>query len=156
ATIRVPALLAQLVEHLHGKEGVDGSSPSEGSSSRANADDRLPSDPFGRVEGGDGLVEGCDGADVRPQAAVPNALDNLIRLGALGLDQEADRESGSGPRLRRSDHGDQCSSGPDQPRGPPPDLAADDVEDQVDAADVLQGVVLEVDELLRAEVERRL
>src|SRR5436309_246639 len=32
ATIRVPALLAQLVEHLHGKEGVDGSSPSEGSS----------------------------------------------------------------------------------------------------------------------------
>jgi hypothetical protein len=26
------ALLAQLVEHLHGKEGVDGSSPSEGSS----------------------------------------------------------------------------------------------------------------------------
>src|SRR5256714_1668357 len=31
ATIRVPALLAQLVEHLHGKEGVDGSSPSEGS-----------------------------------------------------------------------------------------------------------------------------
>jgi hypothetical protein len=31
ATIRLPALLAQLVEHLHGKEGVDGSSPSEGS-----------------------------------------------------------------------------------------------------------------------------
>jgi hypothetical protein len=31
ATIRAPALLAQLVEHLHGKEGVDGSSPSEGS-----------------------------------------------------------------------------------------------------------------------------
>src|SRR5207248_8649331 len=31
ATIGLPALLAQLVEHLHGKEGVDGSSPSEGS-----------------------------------------------------------------------------------------------------------------------------
>ena len=30
------ALLAQLVEHLHGKEGVDGSSPSEGSKGRAN------------------------------------------------------------------------------------------------------------------------
>ena len=29
-TIAEPALLAQLVEHLHGKEGVDGSSPSEG------------------------------------------------------------------------------------------------------------------------------
>jgi hypothetical protein len=31
------ALLAQLVEHLHGKEGVDGSSPSEGfTETRAN------------------------------------------------------------------------------------------------------------------------
>src|SRR5215510_12731255 len=30
-TMATPALLAQLVEHLHGKEGVDGSSPSEGS-----------------------------------------------------------------------------------------------------------------------------
>jgi hypothetical protein len=29
-TMAEPALLAQLVEHLHGKEGVDGSSPSEG------------------------------------------------------------------------------------------------------------------------------
>jgi hypothetical protein len=28
------ALLAQLVEHLHGKEGVDGSSPSEGLNKR--------------------------------------------------------------------------------------------------------------------------
>ena len=31
-----PALLAQLVEHLHGKEGVDGSSPSEGSKGKGN------------------------------------------------------------------------------------------------------------------------
>ena len=30
ATLSASALLAQLVEHLHGKEGVDGSSPSEG------------------------------------------------------------------------------------------------------------------------------
>ena len=29
-TLSALALLAQLVEHLHGKEGVDGSSPSEG------------------------------------------------------------------------------------------------------------------------------
>ena len=32
ATLHVPALLAQLVEHFHGKEGVSGSSPEEGSS----------------------------------------------------------------------------------------------------------------------------
>ena len=29
-----PALLAQLVEHLHGKEGVSGSSPEEGFAQR--------------------------------------------------------------------------------------------------------------------------
>ena len=38
-----PALLAQLVEHLHGKEGVDGSSPSEGLyEMSANGDFMLP------------------------------------------------------------------------------------------------------------------
>ena len=37
-----------------------------------------------------------------------------------------------------------------------PDVAADDIEHQINPADVFQGVVLEVDELLRAEVERRL
>src|SRR6185312_271059 len=36
ATLAPPALLAQLVEHLHGKEGVDGSSPSEGSLQEKN------------------------------------------------------------------------------------------------------------------------
>ena len=35
-------------------------------SSRANADDRLPADPLGRIESGDGIVEGRDVADVRP------------------------------------------------------------------------------------------
>src|SRR5262249_59712977 len=36
------------------------------------------------------------------------------------------------------------------------DVAADDIEHQIDAADVFQRVVVEVDELLRAEVERLL
>ena len=31
-----------------------------------NADDRLPFDPLGRVESGNGVIEGRDGADVRP------------------------------------------------------------------------------------------
>src|SRR5918996_2276333 len=37
-----------------------------------------------------------------------------------------------------------------------PDVAADDIENQIDSADVLEDVVVEVDELLRAEVERLL
>src|SRR5947208_8409777 len=132
------------------------SEPSANESLRTNADDRLSSDPVGRVEGRDGIVEGRDVADVRPQSSVPNPLDNLTQLATIGLDNEVDRQAVSGPRLRRSDDGHHCSSGPDQTRGPLPDVAADDIENHVDAADVLQGVVLEVDELLRTEVARRL
>jgi len=48
---------------------------------RANADDRLALDPLGRIEGGNGVVEGRDGADVRPQSSVPHPLDDLTQLG---------------------------------------------------------------------------
>jgi hypothetical protein len=34
--------------------------------SRMDADDRLPADPLGRIEGRNGIVEGRDVADVRP------------------------------------------------------------------------------------------
>jgi hypothetical protein len=59
----------------------------------------------------------------------------------------------SGPRLDRADDGHQRSSGLDQGSGPLLNVATDDIEDQIDAADVLQRVVLEVDELMRAEVK---
>src|SRR5207247_7928752 len=57
------ALLAQSVEHLHGKEGVDGSSPSEGSAktpetgafARSRSDRLAP----GRACGGYGAVYGA-------------------------------------------------------------------------------------------------
>jgi len=123
---------------------------------RANANDRLPWASLGRVEGGDGLVEGRDGADVRPQSFVPHPLDDPAQLGTIGLDNEVDRETVGGPCLTRPDDGHQRSSGSNQARGPLPDVAADEIEHQIDAADVLQGVALEVDEFLRAEVERLL
>src|SRR6185437_4633577 len=37
-----------------------------------------------------------------------------------------------------------------------PDVATNEIEHQIDAADIFQRVLLEVDKLLRAEVERRL
>ena len=40
--------------------------------------------------------------------------------------------------------------------GPPLDVAADDIEDQIDPADVFKGVVVEVEELMGAKVERLL
>lgn len=35
---------------------------------------------FGRVEGGDGIVEGEDGADVRAQPPVPHSLNDLAQF----------------------------------------------------------------------------
>src|SRR6516164_7568929 len=124
--------------------------------SRTNADDRLPLASLGRVEGGDGIVEGRDVADVRPQSSVTHPLDDLTQLGTIGLDNEVDRQAVGGPRLGRPDDGHQCSSGSNQACGPLLDVAADDIEHQVDFADVFQSVLVDVDELRRAEVEHRL
>src|SRR5207248_10668771 len=124
--------------------------------SRTTADDRLPLASLSPVEGGDGIVEGRDVADVRPQSSVPHPLDDLTQLGTIGLDNEVDRQAVGGPRLGRADDGHQRSPGSNHACGPLLDVSADDVEYQVDAADVFRRVVLKVDELLRAEVECRL
>ena len=39
---------------------------------------------------GDGVVEGRDVADVRPQSSVLHPLDDLTQLGAIGLDNEVE------------------------------------------------------------------
>jgi hypothetical protein len=70
-------------------------------SSRTNADDRLPLDPLSGVEGGDGIVEGRDVADVRPQPSVTHPPDDFTQLGTIGLDHEVDRQAVGGPRLGR-------------------------------------------------------
>src|SRR5690606_24944651 len=106
-------------------------------SSWKNADDRLPLASPGRVEGGNGLVEGCDAADVRPQPPLTYPPDDLTQLGAIGLDDEVDRKPVRGPRLGRPDDGHQRSSGSNQIRGSLLYVTADDIEDQVDSADVL-------------------
>src|ERR1700757_3573198 len=124
--------------------------------SRTNADDRLPLASLGPVEGGDGIVEGRDVADVRPQSSVPYPLDELTQLGAIGYDDEVDSQAARGPRVGRAGDGHQRSSGANQARRSLPDGAPDDIEHQVDFANVFQCVALEVDELLCAEVESRL
>src|SRR5712675_1933847 len=125
-------------------------------SSRTNADDRLPRAPLGRVEGGDSFVEGRDVADVRPQPSVTHPPDDLTQLATIRRDYKVDGQAVSGPRLGRAGDGHQRSSGANLACGPPLDVSADDVEHQVDAAHVFQRVVLKVDELHRAEVERLL
>ena len=117
--------------------------------SRTNADDRLPLASLGRVQGGDGIVEGRDVADVRPQSSVTHPLDDLTQLGTIGLDNEVDRQAVGGPRLGRPDDGHRCSSGSNQACGPLLDVAADDIEHQIDEAEATFKADLE--KLLKAE-----
>src|SRR6516162_5058237 len=117
--------------------------------SRTNAEDRLPLASLGRVQGGDGVVEGRDVADVRPQPSVTHPLDDLTQLGTIGLDNEVDRQAVVGPRLGRPDDGHQCSSGSNQACGPLLDVAADDIEHQIDEAEATFKADLE--KLLKAE-----
>src|SRR6201981_4140624 len=121
-----------------------------------NADDRLSLDPLGRVEGGNRIVEGSHVADVCPQPTIPDPLDELTQLGAIGYDDEVDGPAARGPLLGRSGNGHQRSSGANHARRPLRDVAAEDIENQIDPADIFQGAVIEVDELLGAEVESRL
>src|SRR5262249_28297018 len=125
-------------------------------SSWMSADDRLSLDPLGRVEGGNRIVEGSHVADVCPQPTIAEPLDEVTQLGPIGYDDEVNRQAARGPRLGRAGDGHQRSSGANQGCGPPCDVAAEDIENQIDSADIFQSVVIEVDELLRAEVESRL
>src|SRR5262245_56380646 len=125
--------------------------PAEYSWANENAHSSFSS--LGRVEGGYRFVDGRDGADARSQSSVLHPLYDLSQLGTIGLDNEVGRQTVGGSCLAWPDDGHQRSSGSNQARGPLPDVAADEIEYQINAADVFQGVVLEVDELLRAEVE---
>jgi hypothetical protein len=100
-----------------------------------NADDCLSLDPFGPVEGGDGIVEGSHFADVCPQPTIPESLDDLTQLGAIGYDNEVDSQAASGLRLGRAGDGHQRSSGANHARRPLRDVAAEDIENQIYFAD---------------------
>src|SRR5947208_14395093 len=117
-------------------------------SSRPNADDRLSLDPFGPVEGGDGIVEGSHFADVCPQPTSPGPLDDLTQLGAIGYDDEIDSHAVSGPRLGWAGDGHQRSSGANHARTPLRAVAAEDIDNPSDLSDVFHGDGTEVDELL--------
>jgi len=121
-----------------------------------NADDRLSLDPLGPVEGGNRIVEGGHVADVCPHPTNTDPLDELTQLSAIGYDDEVDSQAARGSRLGRAGDGHQRSSGANHARRPLRDVPAEDIENQVDLADFFQSVVIEIDELLRAEVESRL
>src|ERR1700739_3615323 len=108
-----------------------------------NTDDRLSLDPLGPVEGGNRIVEGSHVADVCPQPTNPDPLDELTQLGAIGFDDELDSQAARGPRLGRAGDGHQRSSGANYARRPLRDVAAEDHENQIALAAVVQGGVLE-------------
>src|SRR5262249_23157691 len=100
--------------------------------SRTNVDDRLAPDPLGRGAGRDAPIEGRALADIRPQPPVARPPDDLAQLGAIGLDDEVDREALSGSCLGRAGDRHQRSPGSNQARGPRRDVAAEDIENQID------------------------
>src|SRR3954454_17433898 len=110
--------------------------PAAPESSRMNADDRLSLDPLLPLEGGNRIVEGSHVADVCPQPTNPDPLDELTQLGAIRYDDEVDSQAARGPRLGRADNGHQRSSGTNHARRPLGDVAAEDVENQTDRADI--------------------
>src|SRR5947209_19076055 len=120
-----------------------------------NADDRLSLDPLGRVEGGNRIVEGSHVADVCPQPTIPDPLDELTQLGAIWYDDEVDSQASRGPRLGRAGDGHQRSSGANYSRRPLRDVTAEDIKNQIDLADLFQGLAIEVDELLCAKLATR-
>jgi hypothetical protein len=125
-------------------------------SSWNGADDRLALHLLGPLEDGDGVIESRYFADVRPQPSATQLPDDLTQLGTIGLDNEVNRQAVGGPRFGRPGDGHESSSCSNQACGQLRDGAADDIENQIDSADIFQCVVIEVDELLRAEVESRL
>ncbi len=118
--------------------------------------DGLALAPLGRVERGDGVVEDRDGSDVGAKAPVPHPVNDLHQLTRNGLDDEVDREAVDRASLGRPDHRHQRPARSDDARRAPLDVTADDIEDQVDPADVFEILVVEVEELVRAELKRRL
>src|SRR5262249_14079657 len=108
----------------------------QGAKADRHPDDRLALAPLSRVEGGNGVVEGRDVADVCPQSSVPYPLDELTQLGAIGYDDEVDSQAARGPRLGRAGNGHQRPSGANHARRPLRDVAAEDVENQIDPADI--------------------
>src|SRR5438067_8959952 len=121
-----------------------------------NADDRLSLDPLGRVEGGNRIVEGSHLADVCPQPTIPDPLTELTQVGPIGYNDKVNSQAASGPRLGLAGNGHQRSSCANHTRRPLRDVAADDIENQIDPADIFQVLVIEVHKLLCAEVESRL
>ena len=101
-----------------------------------NANDRLPLASFGAIEDGDGIVEGRDGADVRSQSSIPHPPNDLTQLGTIGLDDEIDRLAIGGPCFGRAGDSHQRSSGSNQCCGPLSDVAAEDIENQINWADI--------------------
>jgi len=107
------------------------------------------------LKGGDGHREGRDGADVCPRRSSRTGWTILAQW-----DDGLDNGSRSPDRWRAVPRSARRWTPAFLPartrRADASDVAADEIEHQIDDADVFQGVVLEVDELARAEVERLL
>lgn len=149
ASSRLSRSLSRHNDRLHGEFSSVISLGSMACRSRAYADDGLSLASQGPVQVGEGIIEGQGGADVRPHSTVPHPLtisvgwarsDSTTNSTAKPLAGRASAGPAMVTKCLRCDSGLQSASG----------VASEDVENQIGRADVFQGVVLEVNELLCA------
>ncbi|BBJ37767.1 hypothetical protein SSPO_004850 [Streptomyces antimycoticus] len=119
-----------------------------------DADDRLARRALAGGERGGCFGEWPYGADDGLEPAVPHSRGEVGEPGAVGFDDEEDCPSVLGLDLGRHDDGDQRATGANQGGRVVEDVSADHVEHDVDLADVLQFLGLQVDEGVDAECER--
>ncbi len=113
---------------------------------------RRDDDPAARAlcEGGGGVGQVADGRDKRCEPPIAEASSQLRRLFAVGLDNEEDCPAVVGLDGRRIEDSDEGAAGAQECGGAVADLATDHVEHDVDLADVLEVVVVQVEELVGA------
>ena len=117
-----------------------------------NADDRLSVDPAGRIEGRNGGVEGRCIPDVRPQTSLAQPLDDPTQLDGICFDNKVDCRSVSRPGSGRTCDGHQRSSRPNQACGLIGNIPTENIENQIDSAEVLQLFLLKIEELAPLEI----
>src|SRR5262249_24079768 len=126
-------LILNRVRHLNSSSPVNWTrAPGNPESSRMSADDRLSPGPLGSIEGGNRIVKGSHFTDVCPQPTNPEPLNEHTQLGAIGFDDKIDRPSARGPRIDRAGDGHQRSSSSNQVGRPLRNVAAEDIENQID------------------------
>ena len=83
-------------------------------------------------------------------------MNDLAELCTIGFHDEVNCPAIDGSRFNRPNYGNERTSGSYQTCGALLDLAADHVKHEIDAPDFLERIICQIDELVRAKLQRLL